>query len=121
MGEKRRPLYWEASAKRDFKAFPIAVQKDLGVALFIVQLGGTPPSAKPLKGLRAGVFELRDDHRGDTFRAVYAVKIGDAVHVLHAFKKKSTSGIATPKSDIGIIEKRLKAVLVRHEENERKQ
>jgi phage-related protein/predicted XRE-type DNA-binding protein len=94
MGEKRKPLYWEASSKRDFKAFPIAVQKDLGVAPFIVQLGSTPPSAKPLKGFGAGVFELRDDHRGDTFRAVYAVKIGDAVHVLHAFKKKSKSGIA---------------------------
>jgi phage-related protein len=121
MGEKRKPLYWEASSKRDFKAFPIAVQKDLGVALFIVQLGSTPPSAKPLKGFGAGVFELRDDHRGDTFRAVYAVKIGDAVHVLHAFKKKSKSGIATPKSAIEVIEKRLRTVLVRHEENERTQ
>jgi phage-related protein len=56
----RRPLFWEDSAKRDFKQFPEAVQKDMGVALFVVQLGGTPPSAKPWKGLGPGVYELVD-------------------------------------------------------------
>src|SRR5215470_14767728 len=62
----RRPLFWEGSAKRDFKRFPKPVQKDMGVALFVVQLGGTPPSAKPWKGLGSGVYELVEDHRGDT-------------------------------------------------------
>jgi phage-related protein len=71
----RRPLFWEGSAKRDFKQFPEAVQKDMGVALFVAQLGGTPPSAKPWKGLGPGVFELVEDHRGDTYRAVYLVRI----------------------------------------------
>ena len=66
----RRPLFWEGSAKRDFKQFPVAVQKDMGVALFVVQLGGTPPSAKPWKGSGPGVYELIEDHRGDTYRAV---------------------------------------------------
>jgi hypothetical protein len=28
----RRPLFWEGSAKRDFKQFPTSVQKDMGVA-----------------------------------------------------------------------------------------
>lgn len=59
------------------------------------------------------MFELADDHRGDTFRAVYTIRIGDAVHVLHAFQKKSKSGIATPQPDVELIEKRLKAVLAR--------
>jgi phage-related protein len=68
---RRRPLFWEGSSKRDFKRFPIAVQKDMGVALFVVQLGGTPPPAKPWKGLGPGVFELIEDHRGETYRAVY--------------------------------------------------
>lgn len=71
----RRPLVWEGSAKRDFKQFPIAVQKDMGVALFVAQLGGTPPSAKPWKGVGPGVFELVEDHRGDTYRAIYTVRI----------------------------------------------
>jgi len=114
MVEKRKLLYWEGSSKKDFKAFPVPVQKDMGVALFVVQLGGTPDSAKPWKGLGPGVYELVEDHRGDTFRAVYSVLIGDAVHVLHAFQKKSKSGIATPQPDVELIERRLKAVLTRY-------
>lgn len=114
MVEKRKLLYWEGSSKRDFKEFPVPVQKDMGVALFVVQLGATPESAKTWKGLGSGVYELVEDYRGDTFRAVYTVRIGDAVHVLHAFQKKSKSGIATPQPDVELIEKRLKAVLARY-------
>ncbi len=114
MIEKRRPLFWEGSSKKDFKEFPIPVQKDMGVALFVVQLGRTPDSSKPWKGLGPGVYELVEDHRGDAFRAVYTVRVGDAVHVLHAFQKKSKSGIATPQPDVDLIEKRLKAVLARY-------
>ena len=112
--ENRRPLYWEGGSKKDFKEFPIPIQKDMGVALFVVQLGGTPESAKPWKGNGSGVYELADDYRGDTFRAVYTVRMGDAVHVLHAFQKKSKSGIATPRPDVELIERRLKAVLARY-------
>ena len=114
MTEMRRPLFWEGSSKKDFKEFPIPVQKDMGVALFVVQLGRTPDSSKPWKGLGPGVYELVEDHRGDTFRAVYTVRIGNAIHVLHAFQKKSKSGISTPQPDVNLIEKRLKAVLARH-------
>lgn len=99
-------------------AFPEAVQKDMGVALFVVQLGGTPPSAKPWKGLGSGIFELLDDHRGDTYRAVYTVRISDSIHVLHAFQKKSKSGIKTTKADIELVERRLRAVLGRSRNNE---
>lgn len=112
--EARRLLYWEGSSKRNFKEFPVPVQKDMGVALFVVQLGGTPESSKPWKGLGSGVHELAEDFRGDTFRAVYTVRVGDAVHVLHAFQKKSKSGIATPRPDVELVEKRLKVVLARY-------
>ncbi|EGH02901.1 hypothetical protein PSYAE_13265 [Pseudomonas amygdali pv. aesculi str. 0893_23] len=78
MAQKRKLLYWESSSKKDFKEFPIDVQKDMGVALFIVQLGSTPPSAKLWKGLGSGVYELVEDHRSDTFRAVYTVTMGDS-------------------------------------------
>ncbi|MBC7379483.1 MAG: type II toxin-antitoxin system RelE/ParE family toxin [Burkholderiaceae bacterium] len=84
-----------------------------------VQLGQTPDSSKPWKGLGPGVHELVEDHRGDTFRAVHVVQIGDAVHVLHAFQKKSKSAIATPQQDVELVEKRLKAVLARHGLNRR--
>ena len=117
-GSTRRPLFWEGSTKRDFKQFPTAVQKDMGVALFVVQLGGTPPSAKPWKGLGSGVYELVEDHRGDTYRAVYTVRIADSIHVLHAFQKKSKSGIKTPKTDIALIERRLRGLLERYRQED---
>lgn len=113
MRDRRKLLYWEGSAKKDFTGFPVPVQKDMGVALFVVQLGRTPESAKSWKGLGFGVYELVENHWGDTFRAVYTVRVKDAVHVLHAFQKKSKSGIATPRPDVELIEQRLKAVLAR--------
>ena len=90
----------------------------MGVALFVVQLGETPPSAKPWKGLGPGVYELVEDHRGEAYRAVYMVRIAGRVYVLHAFQKKSKSGIKTPQAEVELVETRLKAVLGRHR-NER--
>jgi phage-related protein len=113
MEDKRKLLYWEGSSKKDFKEFPVSVQKDMGVALFVVQLGRTPRSAKSWRGLGPGVYELVESYKGDTFRAIYTVRVQDAVHLLHAFQKKSKSGIATPLPDVDLIETRLKAVLTR--------
>jgi len=65
--------------------------------------------AKTLSGFGgANVVELIQDHKGDTFRAVYTVKFSDAIVVLHAFQKKSKRGIETPKQDIDLIRSRLK-------------
>lgn len=115
-GQVRRPVFWEGSAKADFKAFPIPIQKDMGVALFIVQIGGMPPAAKPWYGLGAGVFELAEDHAGGTYRCVYIVRFADAVHVLHAFQKKSKRGRKTPRPDVELVERRLKALIKRRQE-----
>jgi phage-related protein len=113
--DRRRPLVWEGSSKKDFKEFPTEVQKDFGVALFVVQIGETPLPAKPWKGLGSGVFELIGDHCGDTYRAVYTVRTRESVHVLHAFQKKSKSGIGTPREDVALVRKRLKALLARND------
>jgi phage-related protein len=103
-----RPLLWVASSKRDYGEFPLRVQDTLGFELFLAQTGQHPPSAKPLKGLGSGTVELIEDFDGDTYRTVYTVRFREAVYVLHAFKKKSKQGIATPKSDIDLIKRRLK-------------
>ena len=72
------------------------------------QKGETDPAAKPLKGFGGGsVMEIVADHRGDTWRAVYTVRFRDAVYVLHAFQKKSKSGIATPRKELDLIRQRL--------------
>ena len=98
------------SSKKDYRAFPDEVQDEMGFALFRAQQGGTHPSAKPLKGFGgAGVMEVVSRHDGDTFRAVYTVRFERAVYVLHAFQKKSKRGVATPRQDIDLIRRRLRA------------
>lgn len=90
------------------KLFPSGVQDDIGYALFAAQLGELSPKAKPLHGLGSGVMEIAANDESGTYRAVYAVSIGDSIYVIHAFQKKSKAGIATPKSEIEVVQKRLK-------------
>jgi phage-related protein len=92
----------------DLLAFPEKVQKKMGAALSLAQFGGKHPSAKPWKGAGSGVFEIVEDYRSDAYRAIYTVKFADAVYVLHAFQKKSPSGIRTPKRDVELVAQRLK-------------
>lgn len=81
----------------------------MGFALYLAQTGEKHLATKPLKGFGgAGVLEVVEDHDGDTFRAVYTVKFASAVYVLHAFQKKSKSGIKTLQTDIDLIKQRLK-------------
>jgi phage-related protein len=103
-----RPVAWIRAAKKDFQEFPQGAQIELARALSIVADGGHPDIARPLHGLGSGILELALRHRGDAFRVVYAVQIDDDVWVLHAFQKKSKSGIATPKAEIDLITERLK-------------
>jgi len=105
-----RPLFWVGSAKSDLLEFPEAVQYEIGVALSVAQFGGKHPNAKPWKGEGPGVLEIVEDHRGDTYRAVYTVKFENAAYVLHAFQKKSPKGIKTAQSDVELVSRRLKAV-----------
>lgn len=106
---KPRDLVWVASSRRDIRELPKAVQRTFGVALFAVQSGETPPIAKTLKGFRgSGVLELIEDDRSGTYRAVYTVRLGTAVYVLHVFQKKSKRGIGTPAHEIDLIKERLK-------------
>ena len=104
-GEK--PLFWIGSSREDLLAFPEIVKEEIGTALSVSQFGGKHPSAKPWRGEGPGVFEVAEDHRGDTYRAVYTVRFKKAVYVLHAFQKKSPSGIRTAKKDIDLIKQRL--------------
>ena len=61
-----------------------------------------------MKGLGSGVFEIALAYRGNAFRVVYAVQIGEEIWVIHAFQKKSTQGIKTPKREIDLVQERLK-------------
>ena len=103
-----RPISWLKGARRDFEDFPAAAQLDMARALTILAEGRMPDMAKPLVGFGSGVMELALRYRGDAFRVVYALQIGADIWVIHAFQKKSKSGIKTPRQEIDLIGERLK-------------
>jgi phage-related protein len=103
-----RTISWIKAARRDFEAFPPAVQLEGLRALTLAAEGGKADNVKPLQGFIGGVLEIVLRHRGDAFRVVYAVQIGADIWVLHAFQKKSTQGIKTPKREIDLVHERLK-------------
>jgi phage-related protein len=111
LAANEKPLHWVGSSKRDFLSFPAAVKED----------SGTAPTAKPWKGLGPGVLEVVESHDGNAYRAVYTVRFEKAVYVLHAFQKKSPSGIRTAKRDVDLVAERLKTAEKDHEEHYGKQ
>jgi phage-related protein len=110
-----KPLRWIASTKDDLSVMPMEGRRTVGYALFAAQQGEKHDDAKVLKGFGdAGVLEVIARHDGDTSRAVYTVRLADAVYVLHVFQKKSKRGIATPKKDLDLIRNRLKLAEQEH-------
>jgi phage-related protein len=103
-----RNISWIKAARRDFEDFPEDVQSDMLDALTVAAEGGKSDKAKPFKGVDGGVFEIALRHRSDAFRALYAVKIDMDIWVIHAFQKKSKSGIKTPQMEIDLVRDRLK-------------
>ncbi len=103
-----KKLAWLADSRANVKSFPAGARDDVGYALYAAQLGEMSPKAKPLHGLGSGVMEIVVNDESGTWRAVYTVSVGDSIYVVHAFQKKSKSGIATPKSEIELIRQRLK-------------
>lgn len=113
---EEKPLHWVGSAKKDLLGFPEQVMDDVGFALGVVQYGGHPPSAKPWKGLGSGVLEIVENDGSGTYRAVYTVRFRKAVYVLHAFQKKSPSGIRTARTDVKLVATRLSDAMRDYEE-----
>jgi phage-related protein len=100
---------WVGTSREDLRRFPEPVQDQVGYALYIAQRGGKHRDAKVLSGFGgAGVVEIVEDYRGDTFRAVYTLRYAGAVYVLHAFQKKSKTGRKTPRREMDLIKQRLR-------------
>jgi phage-related protein len=114
--DEPRPLIWCGASKADFVAFPPTVQREMGYA-FLAQMGERHSlSTKTLAGFGgAAVIEVKGNFDGNAYRAIYTVRYADAIYVLHAFQKKSKKGIATPKTEMDLIEKRLKDLIKKRE------
>jgi len=111
-----KPVVWIGRSKADLSTFPEEVKDSMGFALYVAQLGGKHHSVKALRGFGgAGILEVVDDHESGSYRAVYTVRFPGRVYVLHAFQKKSKTGIKTSKGEISLIRSRLKRAEEEHE------
>jgi phage-related protein len=112
-----RSLVWIGDSKRQLLKMPQEIRRAMGFQLQAAQKGEKPGLAQPFKGVGSGVFEIRKDYHTNTYRAVYAVQIGQSMYVLHVFQKKSTRGIQTPKADVALIKQRYREAqeLAKHE------
>lgn len=108
MTRTTRPISWIKAALKEFESFPDAVRTRGLTALTVAAEGGKSDIAKPLQELGSGVFEIALSFRGNAFRVVYVVQLGQGIWVVHAFQKKSKRGIKTPTSESDLIKDRLK-------------
>ncbi|EPF23627.1 MULTISPECIES: type II toxin-antitoxin system RelE/ParE family toxin [Microcystis] len=103
-----RPISWIKAARKDFQKFPKEAQEIVLDALTIAAEGAKSSLTKPFKGMGSGVFEIALPFKGDAYRTIYAVQLGEAIWVIHAFQKKSPKGIKTPQQEVEVIKARLK-------------
>src|SRR3990172_6380185 len=108
MTRTTRAISWITGARKEFEKFPEPAQSICLAAMTIAAEGGKAGIAKPMKGLGSGIFEIALPYRGNAFRVVYAVQLGEELWVIHAFQKKSMHGIKTPKHEIDLMKDRLK-------------
>ncbi|HEY5055372.1 MAG TPA: type II toxin-antitoxin system RelE/ParE family toxin [Acidobacteriaceae bacterium] len=105
-----RPISWVKAARKEFDRFPEHVQAIVWTALTVAAEGGKSDIVKPMLGFGSGVFEVALPYRGNAFRVVYAVQLGADISVAHAFQKKSTQRIKTPKHELELLADRIKWV-----------
>ncbi len=105
---KTRSISWVRAALKEFETFPEGARSICLAALTVAAEGDKADIAKPMRGMGSGVFEIALPYRGDAFRVVYAVQLGEEIWVVHTFQKKSTHGIKTPKREMDLIKDRLK-------------
>jgi phage-related protein len=104
-----KPLVWMGGSKKDLLKLPSSVIDVFGYALYLAQTGGRHTDSRTLRGFGdASVIEAVQSASAGTYRAVYTVRFPEKVFVLNVFQKKSTAGIATPKTDMDIIRARLR-------------
>ena len=108
MTRKTRPVSWIKAALKEIETFPQGAKTICLAALTIAAEGGKADIAKPLHGMGSGVFEIALPFRGDAFRVIYALQLGEEIWVIHAFQKKSAQGIKTPKREIDLVKDRLR-------------
>ncbi len=101
---------WEGNTLEVVKSFPPLVRQEFGIEIRRLQQGDRPYDSRPMQSIGKGVFELRQRDPRGWYRLVYLSRIGDTLHMLHAFTKQSAK---TSRNDLAIARNRLSKVLAR--------
>ncbi len=101
-----KPLRFIGSSLESLKGFPDEARRIAGHELWQVQRGLMPSDFKPMTTIGLGCYEIRVRLDGE-WRVIYVAKFSNAVHVLHAFQKKTQS---TSRNDILIAQRRYRAI-----------
>ena len=115
-----KPVSFIGNSLDALRSFPDCARREAGFQIDRLQRDLDPDDWKPMKTIGAGVREIRVRDASGAFRVIYIATLEDAVYILHAFQKKSKTGIATPKPEISLIERRLKQVLASYTSNRSK-
>lgn len=114
--QPRKELEFIGSSDEELRDFPHDARRAAGYDLYLVQLGETPATAKPMREVGRGCWEIRVAEDDGWFRVFYVASLGETVYVLHAFRKKSNK---TPKTALETGRKRYKiAEALAQEENQ---
>lgn len=104
-----RKVVWMGSSYKDFMEFPPEVRHAAGYILHHAQIGKKHEHIKILSGMgSAGIAEIKENGPNGTYRVIYTIEMEGFVFVLHAFQKKSKSGIGTPKQELDLLGHRIK-------------
>jgi phage-related protein len=77
------------SCEKEIEAFPLDVKEQVSDNLALLTIGETlrPPVVKYLGSIARGLWEMRLRSRSGQYRIIFMVRPGDAIYLLHGFKK----------------------------------
>ena len=107
MNQETRLIGWIRAARKVFETFPSIARDRVNTARTIAAEGGKADIAKTLTGFGPGVMEIAMRNRTDAWRVIYVTEVAGRLWAIHAFRKKSRTGIKTPKAEIDLIGSRL--------------
>jgi phage-related protein len=90
-------------------ALPEETRLEIADAIVLLESGHKleMPLSRSLSGIRPGLHELRIRDRAGQVRVIYYIKKGDAIYLIHAFRKKTQT---IPRRELDIVNKRLKEI-----------
>lgn len=74
-------------------------------------MGLQPRDGKWLPEVGRGIQEIRIAYSKEAYRVIYVAMFAESVYVLHAFHKKSKTGIGTPKEELELAAKRFRELV----------